>query len=178
MAKTQNPEDKNSLQPISFEEVTSPSGNRVLIPKCNLIFRKWEGTPIENTYNNKTVIDFDGQPLFAELAILKILQKEGWNGVWVDSYRSKYRIDLPEKGTVVELPNIQEEFIQNIKSRTGKRGGCWDVFVWKDGEYKFAESKRSKKDELRSNQLLWLQETLKLGLKLESFLLVEWDLGS
>lgn len=164
------------LEPSSFEEIILPSNEKVLVPKCNLIFKKWEGAPIKNTYNNKAVIDFDGQPLFAELAILKILQKENWNGVWVDSYRNKYRTDLPEKNAVVELPAIQEELIQKIKSKTKKRGGCWDVFVWKGNKIKFVESKRTGKDALQYTQLLWLEKSLELGLTTNDFILAEWNL--
>lgn len=180
------PLDSNSHAPIqkanssltrdSLEEVVLPSGKSVLVPKWNLSFRKWRGVPIQDTYNNKAIVDLDGQPLFAELAILRLLQRKGWNGVWVDSYRSKYRTDLPERNVGTALPSEQEKLIQSIRAKTKKRGGCWDIFGWKENAHLFAESKRSKRDIMRPNQLLWLQEGLNLGLKPKNLLVVEWDL--
>ncbi len=167
---------KKSNQPTSFEETILPSGKLVRIPKQNLLFKKWHGKPIQNTYNNKAVINFDGEPLFAELAILRTFEKEGWNGVWVDSYRNKYWTELPEKEHPVRLPDKQQALIDSIKALTRKRGGCWDVFIWRDGEYRFVESKRTGKDTLRANQILWLEKSLDIGLKLENFLLLEWDI--
>jgi hypothetical protein len=164
------------LEPLSFEEVTLPSGQHLQIPKCVIVFKEWRGAPIKDTYNHKAVIDFEGKPLFAELAILRVLERSGWSGVWSDSYRNKYRVDLPEKSGSVNLPPAQERLIAAIKERTGRRGGCWDVFAWKNGRHIFAELKRSKKDKLRPNQFLWLQESLAIGVKPEEFLLVEWSL--
>jgi hypothetical protein len=163
------------LQKIA-KEVTLLSGEKVQIPKCNLIFKEWNGEPIQDTYNHKAVIDFEGDPLFAELAILRMLEKAGWNGVWADSYRNKFRTALPEKSEPVSLPLAQAKFINSIKQKTGKRGGCWDVFAWKGGDIKFVESKRSMKDALRENQILWLETCLEMGIAPDSFLLVEWGI--
>lgn len=153
-----------------------PSGQRLAVPKCNLVFNIWRGPEIKDTYNHKAVVDFEGAPLFAELAILRILQQGGWSGVWSDSYRNKYRVDLPEKMDPVLLPPAQQKLIDSIKKRTGKRGGCWDVFAWRGSSVRFIESKRSKKDELRANQFLWLEAALGMGIPAESFLLAEWNL--
>lgn len=172
-----SPNENQILAATSFEEISLPSGQKIQIPKCNLVFEEWKGEPIKDTYNNKAVVDFDGEPLFAELAILRMFQKEGWNGVWVDSYRNKYHVALPEKENPVQLPSEQQKLIDSIKERTGKRGGCWDVFAWRNREYKFVESKRIGKDALRPNQTLWLEKSLELGLKINDFLLAEWDLA-
>jgi hypothetical protein len=165
------------LEPSSFEEIILPSGRRVSVQKCRLTLKSWDGVPIKNTYNHKAVVDFDGKPLFAELAILRILQKSGWSGAWSDSYRNKYRIDLPEKEEPISLPVAQQKLVDAIKKKTGRRGGCWDVIAWKKREVKFVESKRSKKDELRPNQFLWLEASLDIGIPVESFLLAEWNLS-
>ena len=54
--------------------------------------------------------------------------------------------------------------------------GCWDVLGWKDDRIIFAESKRSKKDSIRSTQISWLTAGLKHGLKKDNFLIVQWDM--
>src|SRR5208283_2995904 len=51
-------------------------------------FQKHPGVLFQTlSYGNKVVLDFYSKPEFAELGILRLMQKSGWNGVWVDSYR-------------------------------------------------------------------------------------------
>jgi hypothetical protein len=72
-----------------------PSGDSVSVPRCHCLFRLWQGKPIQDTYGGKAILEFDGEPVFAELAILGTLQRAGWDGVWVDTYRRKFRRSLP-----------------------------------------------------------------------------------
>lgn len=167
------------LEPYTTDsEIFSlPSGDQISIPKYFLEFKEWKGTPIPNTYNNKAVIDWNDEPVFAELAVLRLFQSHGWNGVWVDSYRRKYRIGLPDIAEPVELPQKQQQLIESIKAKTGRSGGCWDVFVWKGEEVLFIELKRQKKDAIQDSQRSWLEESLKNGLKSTNFALLEWILA-
>lgn len=123
------------------------------------------------------MLDFGGEPVFAELAILRTLQAEGWGGVWVDSYRRKYRVSYWGDSKKVSLPIEQEDLRRAIHARAGTQGGCWDVFCWKDDMHLFAEAKRSGKDQIRKNQIKWLGAALELGVPLSSFLVVEWSLS-
>lgn len=165
------------LQPYKIEsEIFSPpSGAQISIQKYFLTFNPWKGAPIPNTYNGKAVIDWNGEPLFAELAVLRLFQSHEWDGVWVDSYRRKYRTGLPDVGDPVELPVAQKELIESIRARTGKFGGCWDVIVWKDGVTLFLELKRSKRDRIQSSQSEWLSAAIDMGFTASNFGLVEWD---
>jgi len=105
-----------------------------------------------------------------------MLKNDGWDGVWVDSYRKCFRTEMPEDNEVMrELPEVPSVFFKTITASTGFRG-CWDVFLWKGEEFLFAECKRKKKDSIRDSQLLWLETCLQNGLRPENFLLVEWDL--
>jgi hypothetical protein len=81
-----------SLRPTTTETMTLPSGRVVAFPKATPTLLLWRGDPVE-TYGRKTVLDFNGRPAFAELAILWTLQNEGWQGVWVDSFRRTFRTD-------------------------------------------------------------------------------------
>jgi hypothetical protein len=152
------------------------SGISVSIPKYILHFDPWKGPPIPNTYNGKAVIDWNGEPVFAELALLRLFQSHGWNGVWVDSYRSKYRVGLLDVAEPVALPKKQQHIIETIGARTGSRRGCWDVFVWKGSMIRFIELKRSKRDKVRETQVQWLEAALACDFKPEHFALIEWDL--
>jgi hypothetical protein len=87
--------------------------------------------------------------LFAELAVLRSFEREGWNGVWVDSFRQRYRIGLPESTTPVALPSSQEELLGRIRGRPGWPRGCWDLVLWRDEETRFVEVKRRGKDRIR-----------------------------
>lgn len=164
------------LQPFQTEsEIFSlSSGAQISIQKYFLHFSRWEGAPIPNTYNGKAVIDWNGEPVFAELAVLRLFQSHGWEGVWVDSYRRKYRIGLPDVAEPIELPEKQRQLIDSIRAKTGRHGGCWDVFAWKDSRSLFIELKRQKKDAIQDSQRLWLEKSLDSGLTSDNFAFLEW----
>lgn len=164
------------LQPykVDGEIFSLSSGAKVSIQKYFLHFNEWKGASIPNTYNNKPVIDWNGEPVFAELAVLRLFQSHGWEGVWVDNYRRKYRIGLPDVAEPIELPTKQRELIESIKAKTGRSGGCWDVFVWKEDQLLFVELKRQKKDVIQNSQKVWLEKSLESDLTTDNFAFLEW----
>ncbi|MEK7479658.1 MAG: hypothetical protein AAB665_00050 [Patescibacteria group bacterium] len=165
------------IQPhkVGDELFLLPSGDQVSIQKYFLEFKNWQGAPILNTYNGKAVIDWEGEPVFAELAVLRLFQSHGWDGVWVDSYRRKFRVGLPDVVDPIELPQKQRQLIDSIRAKTGRSGGCWDVLVWKGNTTLFVELKRQKKDNVQDTQVEWLTAALALGFGSDHFALVEWD---
>jgi hypothetical protein len=54
------------------------------------------------------------------------------------------------------------------------RGGCWDIFAWRDSGILFAESKQRSNDSIRSAQARWLEHALENGVPLSSFLIIEY----
>ena len=159
------------------EILSLPSGEQISIRKYFLEFKEWEGSPIPNTYNNKAVIDWSGEPVFAELAVLRLFQSHGWNGVWVDSYRRKFRTGLPDIADPVDLPPEQARLIETLRKKTGRLGGCWDLFLWKSEATLFLELKRQKKDRIQDSQIDWLIAARKIGLNTGNFALIEWHIG-
>jgi len=179
--KTAQPDQAGKLgflQPhlVESEIFALPSGVSVPIQKYFLEFKEWHGTPIPNTYNGKAVIDWSGEPVFAELAVLRLFQSQGWSGVWVDSYRRKYRVGLPDVAEPVDLPPAQAGLINSLREKTGRFGGCWDVVVWRGDATLFLELKRQKKDAIQNTQVEWLSAALESGLTADNFALVEWVL--
>jgi hypothetical protein len=168
------------LQPYLTEsEIFSlSSGAQISIRKYFLKLKEWTGTSIANTYNGKAVIDWEGEPLFAELAVLRLFQSNAWDGVWVDSYRRKFRVGLPDVAEPVNLPLEQFNLIDKLREETGRFGGCWDLLLWKGDTTLFVELKRRKKDSIQSTQIEWLRVALESGLTLDSFALIEWDLDT
>ena len=165
-----------SMYASGDEPFVLSSGEIALVQKFRLSFREWAGKPIENTYGGKAVIDFEGEPVFAELAVLRMFEAEGWQGVWVDSFGRKYRTGIHGNALPVHLPESKEIIIENLKVKTGASGGCWDVFAWRGDQIRFVELKRIDKDKIRSTQIAWLEAAIDEGFPLSCFTVVEWDL--
>jgi hypothetical protein len=159
------------LQPIYSDPLLLPSGLTVDILKACPKFNAWRGEVPFDRYGKKQVLDFQGEPLFAELVILRFLQQGGWQGAWVDSYRSRFLVGISKP---TELPEKQKAILEHIHETAGSRGGCFDVFAWRGDQMVFAESKWAGHDEIRSTQFRWLDAALRCNLPAESFLIAEW----
>lgn len=160
------------LTPTTIENVDG----ELDVPKCVLQFSEWRGEPIKNDYNGKPVVEFNGEPLFAELAILRLYESNGWAGRWVDAWGGRYLTGLPESSKNLPLPKAQEAILRKISAPLGGWKGRWDVFVWNDkNEMLFIELKRRSKDRMRSDQIQWLRSALYTDIPLTNFLIVEWD---
>jgi len=174
------------LIPNSIEKFVI-DGKELLIPKCKIEFKKWNGEPMKNTFGGKPILDFDNKPMFAELIIMNIFQNSGWNSRWIETYgKPKMKpicltewIDTEFKNQVDNpINNLEiETLLNSIAENNDKNyGGCWDIVSWKNDKILFSESKRTKKDFIQSTQSKWLKCSLNLGLKPDNFLMVEWKL--
>lgn len=151
-----------------------------MIEKCTVkqrSFKEWLGPPITNTYGGKAVLDYQGRPLFAELVALQIYKESGWEGVWVDTYSSKFRVGLHEDTSPVDLPIDVNAWLQDIIKINGSSKGVWDLLLWKDGKLRFVELKRIKKDAIRQTQIDFLTSALQCGYMVEQFEILEWDIS-
>src|SRR5688572_12848218 len=54
-------------------------------------FRKWTGEPFVDDFGKKAAgfVELDGEHTFAELAVLKLLETDGWSGRWVNTQGGK-----------------------------------------------------------------------------------------
>ena len=156
--------------PSSKETIALSSGNSVEVKKYFLTFNKWNGESV-NSYGGKAVVDFNGKPEYAETAVLKLFQQNGWDGVWVD--KKLYRTSILGNDPV-KLPDDKQKIIDQIRSNISGFGGCWDLFLWKNDWILFIELKRSKKDRIQDSQKLWLETVHHRGGG-EGFILVQWD---
>jgi hypothetical protein len=121
------------------------------------------------------VLDYDGEPLFAELAILRLIQAHGWQGVWIDNWRKKFRQLFPPHAC--DLSSQAQDFLDRVNQGRKWRRGCFDVLAWHDGQYLFVEAKRKGHDAIRNSQKEWLESALNSGLSPESFLVFEWGIS-
>jgi hypothetical protein len=180
----------NDLYPKTLapdhEETYELDGVKYTLPATTLVFKQWKGELIKNTFGGKPLIDYEGVPMFAELAIQRISIKAGWMSRWIETYASKGNspyyfinwLDTPLTQQVVEPLNdiFQEELLAKIAIQNNNSySGCWDVLVWKGKRTIFLESKRYKKDSVRNTQLRWLRAGREAGLTTDNFLIVQWE---
>jgi hypothetical protein len=166
-----------NLSPSASEPVELPDGVSVVVPKTNPTFRRWSGRPLGDTFGNKTVLDFEGRPAFAELAILWSFIATGWDGVWVDSYGKRHLREFWPVPVSREIPPEQHQLLREITSGAAGHGRPWDVFCWSEAGVIFAEAKRKGRDPIRPTQIAFLTSALHLGLPISSFLIVEWSVA-
>jgi hypothetical protein len=173
------------LMPTDIELIFI-NGKPFELPKTIITLKQWEGLPIANTFGGKPLVDFDGVPMFAELAIMKLFKISGWQARGIETYGARatlpYHFSNWIDGKLTEQPidMILEESVLNILNEISllnrnTYSGCWDVVGWHNGKVLFAESKRTKKDQLRSTQHNWFAAGLSYGLSISNFLIVQWD---
>jgi hypothetical protein len=131
-------------------------------------------------YGGKHLIDHEGEACFAELAILRILQKDGWDGVWVEVFGGPNFVRTMPLGWAlksehVSIPADKEELLKKIWT-TAKSAACFDVFAWKGGDLLFCEGKRAGRDKLTKPQHKFIEGALACGIPAEALLIVEWKL--
>lgn len=127
---------------------------------------------------SEEVLDSGGEPTFAEIRILRLLEKAGWVGVWVDTFRRTYRKRYWQKEEPVELPTSKQQLISEVEEENGSASGCFDIYCWRGQAVLFAEAKRKNNDSIRETQRQWVESALSTGVPLNSLLVVEWDLQS
>jgi hypothetical protein len=154
-----------------------PTGQTAEIATFFRSERAWTG-PVPKSFGsvpNKPTLEFGGHPTWAEFVLLRLLESDDWQGVWVKNWggRAFWR-DVREP---VELPAAANALFRRIELRTaGHGGGCWDILAWRGDDALFIESKQRGRDRLRSTQQAWLESALAEGVTLSSFAIAEWEL--
>ena len=135
----------------------------------------------------------DRRPQFAEVAILRAFERDGWQGRWLETYgKPNMRPGLwrewkpggqgAQEHVPIADPWVNERLEAIAVANGNSFAGCWDVVAWSrnaagDERVVFAEAKLSKKDRIRDTQLRWLEAALQCGCSVEDFLVVEWAIG-
>jgi len=169
------------LQPykVDGEVFSLSSGKQILIQKYFLQFTPWSGEKLSFDFGRKPVLDFDGDACFAELAILKLFLKNGWNGAWIETYGGTHYLNsMPQswslKSKHISIP-VEIGNLLKLIWKTGKTTACFDVVVWQGNKVFFCEAKRLKKDRLTEAQKKFIRGALVCGIPATSFIIVEWD---
>ena len=176
--------------------ISFPAGRVVSgIPAAFLRFPKWQGAPFADDFNQKAaaMVDLEGEHLFAPLAVLRLLEKDGWEGRWVSTYSAgvevwKYLTRWDDVArTEQKTRPIQDDDARQLLARLAgfnkarRYKGCWDVFAWRGSDIAFVECKRASAKQgvvVSKEKEEWLRSALFLGdprLTVDSFCFVQWD---
>jgi hypothetical protein len=167
----------DELRPNGSFQVELPSGKKILLPCARPRFELWTGAPISFDFGHKRPLTYRERPIFAELLILRLLEAHGWKGVWVSSYGgTKYLGEMPQDSSLaqgrVPLPDERKCLLDKIWQRSGQRGGCFDVYAWRNGQVLFCEAKRKGKDRIRLSQRKWIEAAISENVALDSLRIV------
>lgn len=153
---------------IDQRAVTLPDGAVAPIRALRIAFsratpnRLPEGT-LPRTYTSKPLVSVNGAAMFGELVIVRWLEKDGWDGVWMDTFHgAKFWNAMPHKSQPIALPPAARTLYDAIKlANGGKASGAFDVMVWRNGEFAFLEY--SEGDRSNRNEAKWIDAALRAG---------------
>ena len=176
--------------------ITMPAGRMIHdVAAVFLRLPQWTGAPFVDDLGRKSaaMIALESEHLFAELAVLRLLEKDGWNGRWVNTlsagkevwkYLTEWK-DVPreEQRTRPIEDSEPRQLLARIAgfNKPRRYKGCWDVFAWRDAQYAFFQCKRGAPkdgDTIGKDQQEWLRSALYVGnrqVSEESFCVVQWD---
>jgi hypothetical protein len=172
-----------------------PSGRMISdVAGVYLQLPRWQGAPFVDDFGKKAagMVELDGEHLFAELAVLRLLERAGWSGRWVNTTGAggevwKYLTHWEDVPRAEQRNRVLEEeeprqVLAGVARRAKKRyAGCWDVYAWRGGEFAFLQTKRGAPkpaDAVGAAQVDWLHTALLFGdqrINVDSFAYVHWD---
>ena len=125
------------------------------------------------TYIAKPLVTFDGAAMFGELAVLRWLETDGWEGVWVDTFHGRrFWRAMPHRSAPVALPDPARALYDRIVAANGGRAsGFFDVMAWRDGHTTFVEYK-GPGDRRNANERAWIAAALAAGVSEHDLLVV------
>jgi hypothetical protein len=187
--------ERDDLRIVLKTNISLPTGRIITeVPGVAVRFPKWAGEPFVDDFGKKAagMIELDGEHLFAELAVLRLLEKDGWTGRWVNTYSGKGEVwkyltewaDVPrqeQRNRVLEEAEPRQLLARvATMNRPARYAGSWDVFAWRGDEFAFFQCKKgtAKPGSLSTEQEDWLRSALYVGderLRLGSFCVVQWD---
>jgi hypothetical protein len=148
------------------------------LPTISRTFKRWCGEPLSFTFGGKPVIDRDGTPVFAELAIMLDMRAAGWDAVWTEAFgHLRFWQTMPTSWKAksdATLPPELQTLIRRIVQKAGNTAACLDVVAWRGDEILFCEAKQHGKDHLTSPQKQFIKGALDCGLTRDNFQMVEW----
>jgi hypothetical protein len=160
---------------LSPENIGLPSGP-VRVSKFSWQFPLGDRPTHKFGDGKKPTVVWEGQSIYAELALISILKTNGFTeAVWRDNFgKGCFREAMPKASC--GMPESFREVTGRILAVHGSWDGCWDVLAMGAEGLMFVECRRKKKDGIKPSQEQWLESGLKAGLSLDNFAICEWTL--
>ena len=163
---------------VDVAQCALPSGERVSLRRLTIRFgraspdRLPEGA-LPATYTVKPLVTFHGAAMFGELAVLRWLEVDGWEGVWLDTFhgRRAWR-EMPNRAEPVALPApAQALYDAIVQANGGRAAGTFDVMAWRGAHTIFVEYK-GPGDRANRNQPGWIAAAIASGVSPNDLLIV------
>jgi hypothetical protein len=150
-------------------ECALPSGRVVQMRR--LFVRFGEASPnrlrsgaLQPSYTSKPLVTFNGAAMFGELALLRWLEVDGWEGVWLDTAHGRrcWR-DMPTRSDPVALPPAaQRKYDEIVAKNGGRASGTFDVMAWRGDQTIFVEYS-GQHDQPNKSERAWIDAALWTG---------------
>jgi hypothetical protein len=164
---------------IELVECRLPSRRAVAVRRLTVRFgdaspdRLPEGS-LPATYTVKPLVTFHGAAMFGELAVLRWLEVDGWEGVWLDTFhaRKAWR-EMPTRAAPVELPPVpRARYDAIVAANGGRASGSFDVMAWRGAHIIFVEYEGPDERPSR-NRARWIDAALDAGTSANDLLIVK-----
>jgi hypothetical protein len=147
------------------------------VERKQMTFRRWVGHAVPlHGYGAKPLVGLDGEPFFAELALVRLFERDGWRAVWVDNYHSKFLCGNADHIQRAPFHGAQRAIYNRIVALAGGRAGYYDVMAWRGDELMFLELK-GPGDRVSEGQLRW-PELAEQVVPHATFTIVEWQFAA
>lgn len=116
------------------------------------------------TYTSKPLVTFNGAAMFGELAVLRWLEVDGWEGAWLDTFhgRKAWR-QMPTVAAPIPLPaGAQALYDRIVRANGGRASGAFDVMAWK-GEHVVFVDYEGPGERPHRNRTSWIEAALHAG---------------
>lgn len=163
---------------IDIVDCRLPSGQAIAVRRLTVRFgeaspnRLPEGA-LPATYTVKPLVTFQGAAMFGELAVLRWLEVDGWEGVWLDTFhaRKAWR-EMPTRGDPVELPPAARvRYDAIVAANGGRASGSFDVMAWRGAHFIFVDYEGPGERPSR-NRSRWMDAALRAGVSANDLLIV------
>ncbi len=163
---------------VDVTEHALPSGRTAIIRRLSVRFgdaspNRLKPGSLPASYINKPLVTFSGAAMFGELAVLRWLEVDGWDGVWLDTEhdRTNWR-HMPTRSSPVTLPPEQQALYDRIVEASGGRAsGSFDVMAWRGTHTIFVEY-AGPDEKPHRNQRHWIDAALTAGVSMNDLLIV------
>ena len=119
---------------------------------------------LAGTYVSKPLVSVDGDAMFGELAIVRWLEKDGWQAFWVDTYhRQQFWRVMPHRGRPVALPEpLRARYDAIVAANGGRPRGFFDVIAARGDQVIHLEYKGAGEGSSRA-EAGWIESALRAG---------------